>query len=205
MLECIGLFLFSFIQANTTYIQLVPAFIILGAGIGLAIAQNTQVILSEIPREGTGSASGVLNTIRQVGSALGIAVIGAVLSAQIVSNVTTNINHISGLPQSQKNAIISKAGDGGISYSNTTPATNTAAIPLQIASNPVLRAAFIAKEKTVGNQIKSAVNDSLASSIGVSIRVGAIFVSIGALLSLLIPNIHHKKEEKEQIATAEIG
>lgn len=50
-----------------------------GLGIGLAIAQLSNLVLSDIPGNKAGQASGATNTIRQLGASLGIALIGAVL------------------------------------------------------------------------------------------------------------------------------
>ena len=61
------------------------------SGIGFALAQLTNVVLSEIPPEGSGVASGANTTVRQVGSALGVAVIGTVLTVQTVSHAVQRI------------------------------------------------------------------------------------------------------------------
>lgn len=50
-----------------------------GVGVGLAIAQLSNLVLSDIPSEKAGQGSGATNTIRQLGASLGIALIGAVL------------------------------------------------------------------------------------------------------------------------------
>jgi hypothetical protein len=59
-----------------------------GVGIGLAIAQLSNLVLSDIPAEKTGQASGATNTVRQLGASLGIAVIGAVLFGTFASAST---------------------------------------------------------------------------------------------------------------------
>ena len=51
-----------------------------GLGLGLAIAQLANLVLFDIPAPKAGIASGANSTIRQVGAALGIAIIGTVLS-----------------------------------------------------------------------------------------------------------------------------
>jgi EmrB/QacA subfamily drug resistance transporter len=51
-----------------------------GLGLGLAIAQLTSLVLFDIPQAKAGIASGANSTIRQVGAALGIAIIGTVLA-----------------------------------------------------------------------------------------------------------------------------
>jgi MFS family permease len=50
-----------------------------GLGIGLAIAQLSNLVLSDIPSDKAGQGSGAANTTRQLGATLGIAIIGAVL------------------------------------------------------------------------------------------------------------------------------
>jgi EmrB/QacA subfamily drug resistance transporter len=50
-----------------------------GIGIGLATAQLTGVIMVDVPMDKAGQGSGSQSTVRQIGSALGIAVLGTVL------------------------------------------------------------------------------------------------------------------------------
>ena len=63
----------------------------------MALAQLTNVVLSEIPPESSGVASGSNTTVRQVGSALGVAVIGSLLTAQTISHTIAGL-HASSLP-----------------------------------------------------------------------------------------------------------
>ena len=64
------------IDLDLTVWGLLPGLATYGAGIGFAGAQLTNVVLSEIPNESSGVASGANTTVRQVGMALGVAVIG---------------------------------------------------------------------------------------------------------------------------------
>ncbi|WP_433273396.1 DHA2 family efflux MFS transporter permease subunit [Actinosynnema sp. CS-041913] len=56
-----------------------------GVGMGLAVAPTTTEAMRGVPPDLAGAASGVLNTARQVGAALGAAVIGAVLQNRLVA------------------------------------------------------------------------------------------------------------------------
>jgi EmrB/QacA subfamily drug resistance transporter len=56
-----------------------PFLLLYGIGVGLATAQLTGVIMVEVPMDKIGQASGSQSTVRQIGSALGIAVLGTVL------------------------------------------------------------------------------------------------------------------------------
>jgi EmrB/QacA subfamily drug resistance transporter len=58
--------------------DLVPAELLLGIGMGLLIAPLFSIILAAVDDSEVGSASGVLNAIQQLGSAIGVAVIGTV-------------------------------------------------------------------------------------------------------------------------------
>lgn len=64
--------------ASLTSWDLAPAELLLGTGIGLLIAPLFSIILAAVNDEEVGSASGVLNAIQQLGSAVGVAVIGTV-------------------------------------------------------------------------------------------------------------------------------
>ena len=50
-----------------------------GAGVGMATAQLTNVILADVPIRASGEASGIQSTARQLGSAIGVAVLGSLL------------------------------------------------------------------------------------------------------------------------------
>jgi EmrB/QacA subfamily drug resistance transporter len=50
-----------------------------GTGVGLATAQLTSVMLSDVPVAQSGEASGLQSTVRQLGSALGVALLGGLL------------------------------------------------------------------------------------------------------------------------------
>ena len=56
-----------------------PWLFVYGMGVGFATAQLTGVILSEVPVAESGQASAVQSTSRQVGAAIGTAIIGATL------------------------------------------------------------------------------------------------------------------------------
>jgi EmrB/QacA subfamily drug resistance transporter len=57
---------------------LVPALLLIGAGMGLAITPLATIILSSVRPEQAGAASGALATMQNVGNALGVAIIGVV-------------------------------------------------------------------------------------------------------------------------------
>ncbi|GAA2981520.1 MFS transporter [Streptomyces lactacystinicus] len=60
--------------AITTW-QMVPPLVVMGLGMGLIVAPITDAVLAEVPREHAGSASGLINTVQQVGNALGLGLV----------------------------------------------------------------------------------------------------------------------------------
>jgi MFS family permease len=62
--------------------SLLPPFMISGIGTGLFFAPIANVVLSAVPKEDEGVASGANNTIRELGGVFGVAVLAAVFSAE---------------------------------------------------------------------------------------------------------------------------
>jgi len=71
---------FATLKADTPIWMLEVIFFLMGAGMAHIMTPTSVVIMQALPREKAGSASALSNTFRQVGGALGIAVLGSVLS-----------------------------------------------------------------------------------------------------------------------------
>jgi len=102
------------ISPSTTPMSLLVPFLVSGIGIGLAVAPVTSAVMATAPRDRVGTASGVLSTTRQVGSLMGIAILGAVLQNRITANITAGIQTVQGIPEAVKQKIIAGAGEGGM-------------------------------------------------------------------------------------------
>jgi EmrB/QacA subfamily drug resistance transporter len=80
-LEAISLFwLASIITATVPYIDMVLPFIVAGVGMGLVFAPSSTAVLATMPEIDHAKASGTNSTLREVGVALGIAVLTAVFT-----------------------------------------------------------------------------------------------------------------------------
>jgi MFS transporter, DHA2 family, methylenomycin A resistance protein len=93
LVGAVGYLLLNRLDGQATFIQMLPAFVLIPAGMGLAVPAMTTSILSSVDRARSGTASAVLNAARQVGGAIGVAAFGALVSgvtgAQIVSGLKT--------------------------------------------------------------------------------------------------------------------
>ena len=79
------------ISTTVTGWALAPWLFIYGMGVGFATAQLTGVILSETPVEQSGQASAMQSTSRQVGAAIGTAILGTTLLVGLGVNVTQQL------------------------------------------------------------------------------------------------------------------
>ena len=78
-----GLLAIRGLEASSSWTVMLPGLLLLGVGIGLANPAVTYAALGVVPATRSGMASGVNNTFRQVGIAIGIAVLGTLLPARI--------------------------------------------------------------------------------------------------------------------------
>jgi EmrB/QacA subfamily drug resistance transporter len=84
---------------DSTWINFLAPAIVAGAGLGMTFAPMTTVAMRNIEPRVAGSASAVLNTTRQLGAAIGSAVIGAILQNQLATTLHNQaVSHASALP-----------------------------------------------------------------------------------------------------------
>ena len=81
---------------------LVIPLIIYGLGLGFASAQLTNVVLADVPALKSGQASAMTSTFRQVGSALGAAILGAVLFSGLGTILGDDLAQEAGLTDAQR-------------------------------------------------------------------------------------------------------
>ena len=83
-----GALLQAGLEPQTGWPHLVPGLIVAGIGVGLATPTLVSSAMSAVPVHSGGMAAGAVNTMRQLGYAFGIAVLGSVFSARVVHAVT---------------------------------------------------------------------------------------------------------------------
>jgi EmrB/QacA subfamily drug resistance transporter len=190
-LEAVFIFVLSRVLAPDTS-QATIIFILLGygVGVGLAIAQLTNIVLSEVPPHRLGAGSGANNTLRQIGAALGIAVIGAVLSTTLSISAQARLKDSTDIPEFVKTAIVSSLdkgagiGEGSLRISGAPPG---------VADSPAFT--------QVGDILTRSFVDA-ARSAGL---VASLFVLLGAMSSLLIPiTVRRELSEKRGKAVANV-
>ena len=75
------------------YARAVPAFALIGLGVGLALAPSTESIMGSLPRQEAGVGSATSDTSMQLGGALGVAVLGTALNIRFRDTVGPLLAH----------------------------------------------------------------------------------------------------------------
>ena len=82
------------VSVDGGYLAVLPGMVAMGAGMGLSMPPATEAITSALPRERQGAASALNDVTREFGTALGVALLGALLSAGYRSAVTPRLDGV---------------------------------------------------------------------------------------------------------------
>jgi EmrB/QacA subfamily drug resistance transporter len=94
LIAAVGLFLFSYLDAKSTALDIIIPLAIMAFGIGFGMAQRTNIIASAVPENEIGVASSILALVRNIAGAFGIAIFATILNNSINANVL-KINRLS--------------------------------------------------------------------------------------------------------------
>ncbi|HWM18411.1 MAG TPA: MFS transporter [Ilumatobacteraceae bacterium] len=89
----VGFVLFTFVGPDSSYWEILAGLIVLGGSMGITAAPATGAIMSSVPLNRAGVGSAVNDTSREVGGALGIAVLGSIATSAYRGSVD-----VSGVP-----------------------------------------------------------------------------------------------------------
>jgi EmrB/QacA subfamily drug resistance transporter len=123
---------------NSTWLTFLPWLIVAGFGMGCIFAPATTVAMRNIPQHLVGAASGVFNTTRQLGGAIGSSIVGAVLqnrlSAALKEQAASRAGDLpSQLPAAAKQKIVdsfSATGQGGLQVGRGQTGAGSSAVQL---------------------------------------------------------------------------
>jgi len=88
--------------------SLLPPLVVTGLGMGFTFAPMTAAVMHDVPPRIAGSASGILNTMRNIGQVLGIAVLGSLLQHQVGVHVANNLDPVQ-IDSQARNRVIAYA------------------------------------------------------------------------------------------------
>ena len=118
---CVGLLVCAAVGPDTPYFVLGGGLVVVGAGIGAVVAPAMEVATSAAGEERAGSASSVINTLRQLGGAIAVAALGSLLSALYADKMAESITRLPAPLQEAAasslagaNAVADRAGAAGV-------------------------------------------------------------------------------------------
>jgi EmrB/QacA subfamily drug resistance transporter len=119
----VGLFLVDRqLTATTSVAALTWPLAIAGLGFGIALVTVTATVLTLVPSEQSGMAASTVNTSRELGGVFGVAVLGAVVNAQLTSGLTEKLVKL-GIPVQFRQIVVQFVTTGGnISTAEHSPA-----------------------------------------------------------------------------------
>ena len=173
-LEAVGIGAIALlISPDTTGLQLLVPFLVYGIGVGFATAQLASVTLADVDIPRAGIASGTNSTTRQIGSALGIAIIGTTLFTLIGEHSRSALEALPELQAAPPTVI------GGIVEAMKASAGQ--ALP-EIAKSPMLTGS-----PELAAKITAALEQAFADAARGAGIVAFAFVCLGLAASLALP------------------
>jgi len=103
-----GLVVASTSTVTSGYPRVMIAMILMGAGMGLSVAPATESIMGALPLHQAGVGSAVNDTSREVGGALGVAIVGSMLSSLYATNLNAKLP--TGVPAQVRDAADQSVG-----------------------------------------------------------------------------------------------
>ncbi len=138
---------------------------IVGAGLGVVMVGATSSVLTAVPGRRSGMAASAVNTSRELGAVAGVTVLGAIVNAQLTTNLLHRLASIPGLPASVRNEVV---------IAVTTGSVDTSSLP---KTGPIAR---------IVNEVLAAAEHSFSSGLDmVLILAASLMLASGAAALLL--------------------
>jgi EmrB/QacA subfamily drug resistance transporter len=153
----LGLLDLSTAGVHTTYPPLAIAVAIMGAGMGLVMAPASTVIMTTVPGHQAGAGSAINDTIREVGGALGIAIIGS-LSASVYRSRLGNVLATAHVP-------------GSVAHVATGSVAAADIVGRRVGGVP-------------GSELIGAAHSAFVSAMGAGMRVAACVALVSAIAAV---------------------
>jgi len=93
----LSLLLYLRVGVHSSYVSLLPQLLLGGVGMALTMSPMTSAAMASVPIDKAGVGSGVLNSFRQVGGSLGIALMGAILASYLAPGDRNPQDFVNGL------------------------------------------------------------------------------------------------------------
>jgi EmrB/QacA subfamily drug resistance transporter len=155
------------LAATTSVAALTWPLAIAGLGFGIALVTMTAAVLTLVPSEQSGMAASTVNTSRELGGVFGVAVLGAVVNAQLTSGLNEKLVNLH-IPLVYRNVVIQFVTTGG----NITSAENSPGVK---GHERLIAKVLLAAEGSAGHGVHLALE--IAGGIVLAAAVVAAFAA----------------------------
>ena len=173
-----GLLSMTQLQADTPYANIFWRLMLMAAGMGLTMAPATDSVMGSLPLFKAGVGSAVNDTTRQVGGALGVAVIGSVLATTYGDKITS---FFAGTPVPQEVVDATRNSVGAVPT-----------VAQQLTDNGL---------GTVGQELTKVADAAFVSAVHWGVAVAAIATLVGVAVVLVFLPARPRPEDREEQAS----
>ena len=139
-----------------------------GIGFGISLVTITSSVLNIVPHERSGMAASTVNSFREVGGVFGVAVLGAIVNAQLTSQLVSQLRSLQ-LPANFQSFVVYAITHGG----------NT---PKGVSVSPAL----VASHANLVNQVTQAADHAFGSGLAIDLNIaGSMLVVTGVICGVI--------------------
>jgi MFS family permease len=160
-LAAFALYLQSRVDVHTGYAELLPAFSIMGLGMGLTMSPMSTAAMNAVTPDKAGAASGILSMFRMVGGTFGVAAIGALFQSLARTRIDERLSGLH-LPGGTRSQLVDNIGSGAGTQMLHGMAPHQAA------------------------QIGSAMRDAFIHALSGALTLSCVVAAAGAVLALVL-------------------
>ena len=143
----------ALLNPRPSFAGLAAVLAVVGFGLGLALVAVSEAVLAVVPAERSGMAASTLNTSRELGGVLAVAILGAVVNGRLIAELTRKLNEL-GVPQAFHSLVINAVTHGGVPANAAAAAATN---PLFAADLPLVSKVLTAAEAAFGHGLHIAL------------------------------------------------
>jgi EmrB/QacA subfamily drug resistance transporter len=171
-----GFYYFSTVAAvDMPYSSFVFALCIVSLGIGFTMSPSTNSIMASVPVNQSGIASAMNSTTRQIGSALGVAVLGTILNSTYIADINA------------------------VAWPPSLPANALAAIQNSVQGANIVAQTAQQQSPQLAQLITNSAHQAFTAGAERALVIGAVIMAVSAILTLfIVPNKVKLAEPEEK-------
>ncbi len=166
------------LQPNVSALEVAWPLALGGLGVGVALVSVNAAVLREVPGAQSGAAASTVNTSREVGGVIGVAVFGAVVNAQLTSSLRAEL-HALGVPDVFQQIVISSVTHGALQRGTAEHAG--AATGHEHMIHEVIQATF----------------DAFGAGLSTALMISAVVLVVAAVVAAVLIRSHDGEERGE--------